>query len=506
MSPEYISLFIDETRGHIQRWSDALLELERTGDTAELSAMFRAAHTIKGMAMAMGFRRIGAFTHRAENELERMRRGGVPAPPDWIDRLFDALRTLEGMVDTIEKQGIEPGTGPDAGGRSRRQGMVRVETGRVDDLLDAISELAIARARLEAAAAGSGRRELAEAVGQIGRLSDRLQDLGLSLRMVAAGTVFQRFPRMVRDLAKRLGKRVDFATAGEDTRLDRAVAEEIGGPLLHMLRNSLDHGIEPPAQRLLAGKSERGRITLRASAAEDHVLIEIEDDGRGISRAAVLQRAVELGLADPGAPPGDSGIDHFLFAPGFSTAAAVSDISGRGVGLDAVKAKIESLSGHIALTSREGQGARFTIRLPLKLAPIAGLLVDIAGDPYVISLSSIAGIAQLQDAARTDGREALPWRGRSVPLLHVSALLGRQPGGGREPFAVIAGRGDRQAALAVDRLLGHREVVVKPPADSLREAPFFSGITVLEDGGTALILDAGALIDAAFAIRDEDPL
>jgi two-component system chemotaxis sensor kinase CheA len=379
---------------------------------------------------------------------------------------------------------------------------VRVDIDRLDVLINLFSELVIDRTRLEQISKEIGNADLIETVEHMSRISTDLQNLVMTIRMVPVDTVFNRFPRMVRDLARELGKKVDFIIRGQETELDRTVIDEIGDPLVHLLRNSIDHGLEVPAVRRANGKSETGRVELVAFQSGNHVFIEITDDGKGIDREAVLKKAIEKGIIDPFSAETmpDLQVYDLLFHSGFSTAEKISDISGRGVGLDVVKSKIESLGGRVVVQSAKGQGTKFSIQLPLTLSIIQAMLVQIADEKYAIPLSSIieTAIIKKSDIKRVHRQDVIDFRGKVVPLLDLEKVFSVPRASGYdsdEVNVVIVRKGDKMAALSVDFFIGQQEVVLKSLGKYLTGTVFaISGATILGDGQVALIMDCNALI------------
>ena len=379
---------------------------------------------------------------------------------------------------------------------------VRVDIERLDVLINLFSELVIDRTRLESIARDLNNPDLVETVEHMSRISTDLQNIVMTIRMVPVETVFNRFPRMVRDLARDLNKKVEFVVRGQETELDRTVIDEIGDPLVHLLRNSLDHGLELPHVRAANGKSETGLVELVAFHSGNHVFIEITDDGNGIDRSKVLQKAIERGIVDPAAAEGlpDAQVFDLLFHSGFSTADKISDVSGRGVGLDVVKTKIESLGGRVLVQSWLGKGTKFSIQLPLTLSIIQAMLVQIADEKYAIPLSSIieTAIIRKADIKRVQKQEVIDFRGKVVPLLYLEKLFSiprANPVDLEEENVVIVRKGEKMTALVVDSFIGQQEVVLKSLGKYLTGGVFaISGATILGDGQVALIMDCNALI------------
>lgn len=383
-----------------------------------------------------------------------------------------------------------------AGGKT-----IRVDIERLDVLMNLFSELVIDRGRLEQLARELGKSELQETVEHMSRISGDLQNIILTMRMVPVEQVFNRFPRMIRDLAKDLNKKVNLEIFGAETELDRTVIDEIGDPLVHLLRNSLDHGIESPAERKKAGKPEEGTIQLRAFHSGNHVFIEVKDDGAGINKEKVLKKALERGIVTPTAAESlaDRQIFELLFSSGFSTADTISDISGRGVGLDVVKTKIESLGGNVSVDSVRGQGTTFLIQLPLTLSIISAMLVQVQDEKYAVPLSSIIETAvfrkdQIMMAHR---QKVIDFRGKVVPLVSLQDIF-QIPDNGQEKddevAVVIVRKGEKMAGLVVDSFIGQQEIVLKSLGKYLVQVFAISGATILGDGQVALIIDCNALI------------
>ncbi|AKM18544.1 Chemotaxis protein CheA [Geobacillus sp. 12AMOR1] len=377
---------------------------------------------------------------------------------------------------------------------------IRVNIERLDMLMNLFEELVVDRGRLEQIARDVGHAELTETVERMSRISSDLQTIILNMRMVPVETVFNRFPRMVRQLARELGKKVRLDIIGADTELDRTVIDEIGDPLVHLIRNALDHGIEAPDVRVARGKPEEGTVQLRAYHSGNHVFIEIEDDGAGISREKVLQKAKSRGIVSPQAAEhlNDQQIYELIFAPGFSTAEQVSDISGRGVGLDVVKSTIESLGGTVSVDSQPGKGSLFSIQLPLTLSIISVLLVQIAEETYAIPLSSIieTALVKKEEIFSAHNQPVIDFRGKIVPLVRLKDVFA-VPGAADDGDAVavvIVRKGEKLAALAVDSFIGQQEVVLKSLGNYLSSVFAISGATILGDGRVALIIDCNALV------------
>jgi two-component system, chemotaxis family, sensor kinase CheA len=378
---------------------------------------------------------------------------------------------------------------------------IRVNIERIDRLMNLFEEMVIDRGRLEDISETIGNHALDEAVENLSRLSLDMQNMMLSLRMVPIEQVFNRFPRMVRGIAKDLKKKIDLKIIGAETELDRTVIDEIGDPLVHLIRNSLDHGIELPSIRKGQGKSEEGSIVLRAFHSGNHVIIEIEDDGAGINREKVVKKAVKKGLitANEADTLSDEEVYHLIFSSGFSTAEQVSDISGRGVGLDVVKSKIETLGGQVFVESQSGKGSKFSIQLPLTLSILSTLLVKVQNETYAIPLSSIEETVSLkkEDILQAHQRNVMDFRNKIIPLVSLDDVfsLGKSSNKTKEQEAiVVVKKRDQLTGLVVDSFLGQKEVVLKSLGDYLGDVYAVSGATILGDGSVSLIIDPNELI------------
>ncbi|MFO6495446.1 MULTISPECIES: chemotaxis protein CheA [unclassified Bacillus (in: firmicutes)] len=386
---------------------------------------------------------------------------------------------------------------PAAGGGTKT---IRVNIDRLDSLMNLFEELVIDRGRLEQIAKELEHGELTETVERMTRISGDLQSIILNMRMVPVETVFNRFPRMVRQLTKELNKKIELTIFGAETELDRTVIDEIGDPLVHLLRNSLDHGIEAPEVRVKNGKPETGQVRLKAYHSGNHVFIEVEDDGAGINRKKVLEKALERNVITEREAETieDHEIDALIFAPGFSTADQISDISGRGVGLDVVKSKLESLGGSVSIKSSEGEGSLFSIQLPLTLSIISVLLVKLEKETFAIPISSIIETAVIdkKDILQTHDREVIDFRGHIVPVVYLKEQFKVEDSSDDldQLHVIVVKKGDKLTAFVVDSFIGQQEVVLKSLGDYLTNVFAISGATILGDGQVALIIDCNALI------------
>ncbi len=381
---------------------------------------------------------------------------------------------------------------------------MRVETGRLDELMDRVGELVIAEARLSALAQRFGDASLLAVAEDIQRLTSGMRDATMSIRMVPIGSIMGRFRRLMRDLSQTLGKPMTFTTTGEDTELDKTVIELLADPLVHILRNSADHGLETVEARRAAGKPETGSIELAAAYSGAEVLITVRDDGRGLDAEAIRAQAIARNMIAAEATMTQGEIFRLIFEPGFSTAKKVTELSGRGVGLDVVKRTIETLRGQIDLTSDPGRGTTVTLRLPLTLAIIDGLLIEVGGESYTFPLAAVEECVELPAEFETEGRSSsfLNIRGGLVPFLRLRTLFSiHQP---VPPFqkVVIVSAGGRRIGLVVDRIIGNNQTVIKQLSRLHAHLKCFSGATILGNGSVALILDVPQLVSLGRAQED----
>jgi two-component system chemotaxis sensor kinase CheA len=438
----------------------------------------------------------------------------VRAVPDVADAAAAALETaaeLEAAPAATPEPPAAPepaaaaGPEPDRPAAAPRKAAatVRVDAERLDQLMHSMGELVVHRTLVESLAAQADVPGLSQAMQELTRSSQALQAMVMQVRMIPVDAVFMRFPRLVRDLSGKLGKDVELELVGKETELDRTVVEALGDPLVHLIRNALDHGLEPPADREAAGKPAAGTLEISARHAGGNVVIEVRDDGRGIDPVKVGTRAVERGLiaAEAAATLDVKGAAELLFQPGFSTAEVASDISGRGVGMDAVRTMIRELGGEVTLTSEPGQGTTAQIRLPLTLAIVAALLVEAGGQPYAIPLDRVERTLRLADQTvrSVAGRRMLVLRDGVLPVLDGASALGGAPAADADHAVIVRGQ-DRRLALAVTRLVGQRELVTRPLPAAVADSAAVSGGAVLSDGRIALIVDCDA-VDASGPAR-----
>jgi two-component system chemotaxis sensor kinase CheA len=539
---KYADLFLTESREYLSAMNHHLLELEREPGAEEpVRAIFRAVHTVKGMSATMGYQAVAELAHELESVLDRVRRGEQVVTSALMDALFESADSLEEAVErSVKGEGeqldlsalvarlraigasdqqvdAEPRNG--AGGEANGNGSagesangardvtsrptpsatrsVRIDLRRLDKLMNLMGELVITRGRLSELVAPMDEPTLGEAMAQASRLIGELQDEIMLCRMVPVGQVFDRYPRLVRDAARALGKEVSFSVMGNEIELDRSMLVEIGDPLMHLLRNAVDHGIETPSERVAAGKPAKGSLTLSVARERSTVTIRVSDDGRGVSRRKVLDRARATGLVEASRTElSDDELVRLISRSGFTTAERVTDISGRGVGIDAVMNRVRSMGGAVEIRSKEGEGTTVTVRLPLTLAIVRALLARVRDEVYAVPMAHVNETVELvpQALRRVRGREVMTIRDDVLPLIRFNELV-RLPGDGDEARQVIVLEvGERRAGLVVDELTGQQDIVVKQ-FDPVRDAvSLFSGATILSDGAPALIVDVGSLM------------
>ena len=371
---------------------------------------------------------------------------------------------------------------------------VRVDLERIDNLMNMVSELVIYRTRLEQIVTTHKSQELNETLEQVGRTTSDLQDLVMKIRMLPLDTVFNRFPRMIRDVSVELNKEINFIIEGADTELDRTVIDEIGEPLIHLLRNAADHGIESKEERIAAGKSPVGTIKLVAYQEGTKALIKVIDDGSGINVEKVRAKAEQKGINTEGLSESD--IKNLIFAQGFSTNEVVTDLSGRGVGMDVVKTKISALGGTVDVISEEGKGSTFIIKLPLTLQIIQALLVKVGEETLAISLGFIDRVIDYKEEniKKSNGKEVIVYREDVIPLVRLNESLDIESSKTDKKFVIIVNVGDKTIGLLVDALCGQQEIVIKPLGKTLKGLDQYIGATILGNGLVTLILDIGALL------------
>jgi two-component system chemotaxis sensor kinase CheA len=527
-----IQVFIDEAEERLQALVQSLLSLEAAPASLEpVQEMLRQAHTLKGSSASLGFERIAAVVHTLEDHLEGLRDGQFALDAALVTLLLELVDALR-VVVRVARFGEQEDTGPAqavlgriAQARARLAGQaparvpvapavaaqepdsqprttVRVEGHKLDWLLDVAGGLALAHARLaELVRAGVSHEVLLSTLTEGERRLRELEELVLQVRLVPVGPVLQEHQRTVRDAASACGKAVRLLVESTGAEVDTHVAARLRPALTHLLRNAVDHGIEAPSLRAARGKPAEGTLLLRAEHRAGSLVLTLSDDGGGLDRARILERGRALGLVAPEERPSDAALDALIFAAGFSTAREVTSLSGRGVGLDAVRRQVESLRGTLSVESRERLGCTFTLRVPLTLAIIPGFMVGAGAQVYVLPLDAVEECLELPaEAGRTDAAQGVVrLRDEPLPYLRLRTHFGlAAEHSGREALVVVRTESGR-AGLVTDSLLGESHVVIKPMGSLLRRLPGLAGASALADGRVALVLDVPALFAAASA-------
>jgi len=532
--------FREETEECLAQMEQLLLALEVHPDDRELiSSLFRAAHTIKGNASLLEFNGLALSLHTLEDTLDALRNGSLRLSKDLMNLLLqsvDALRQMakrvaegkesilpaheklfarmaeiakESMVEEspaiLETSPASPGESPDLASAAKNAvHSLRVELGKLDRMLNLTVEYAIGQGRLrrmleEKYLQTASGREVLDTHHGLEALFLELQELVMKVRMVPVGPVFHRLARSVRDAARKSGKLARMLVVGEDVEVDTTILEHIHDPLMHMIRNSVDHGLETPEVRRALGKDPSGKIVLQAFHDSGNIVVQISDDGAGLDHERIVQHARKQGIIPEGARFSEAEVHNLIFQPGFSTADKVSELSGRGVGLDVVRRNVNALNGVIHVESRKGQGTTFTIRLPLTLAIIDGFAVKVGTETYVIPLSSVKECLELPGEKHlSDQGGVINLRGEALPYVRLRDLFGTPGAPVREEIIVVEYQGGR-AGLAADELLGEQQAVIKPLGRLFQGIPGVSGSTILGNGRVALILDVPALCGEAIS-------
>ncbi len=543
MDPELSAMFIAEALDHLGTIEASLLELEgNPTDTRILNDVFRPFHTVKGNSGALGVQTVQELAHRVENLLDLCRSGKHRVGSAEVDVILRSVDLLTAMIvdlgdrlagsaghdhevarqqamaaverliagggtnsgpRAVETEALMPVVEADVRVQPRRaeDATIKVDTRKLDNLIDMVGELVIVQSIVyEDLLHTQANERLSRNLSQLRRITSELQRNAMSMRMVPIRQTFQKMSRLVRDLSKSSGKPVELLLEGEDTELDRKVVEDINDPLMHMVRNSVDHGLEPADVRAANGKRPQGRLVLRASHESGNIVIEIEDDGGGLDTARIRQKAVERGLIAADADLSPEEIHPLIFQPGFSTAERVTEISGRGVGMDVVRRNIEALRGRIEIASTPGVGTTFTIRLPLTLAIVDGLLLRVGDERYVMPTFSVReSLRPKADHVHTLHGEPsmLRVRDQLIPLVWLSDLLDRHDDVRRHPSegtVVVIEEDTRRVAMVVDELVGKQEVVIKSLGEAMAGIRGLAGGAILGDGRIGLILDGPTIV------------
>ncbi|WP_240841030.1 chemotaxis protein CheA [Acidaminobacter sp. JC074] len=435
------------------------------------------------------------------SEIDRIDIEAVNELPEEIgeEKVEEVVEEI--LEEKVEEVKTDLGAQAKPSAKSKTSKTVRVDIDRLDNLMNLVSELIIVKTTMEDHDSTAGKSSMDDAVEYLERITTSLHNAVMKVRMVPVERVFNRFPRMVRDLAKDLDKKIKLIMSGQETEVDRTVVDEIADPLIHLIRNSIDHGIEAPAEREKRGKSAHGTVNLKAYPEGNNVVIEVVDDGNGIDPKKIAAKAVSKGLLTEKEVESmtEKEMLNLLFMPGFSTAEVVTDLSGRGVGLDVVKSKIASLGGSVDILSEVGEGSKFVIRLPLTLAIIQALMVYLDDEKYALPLNNISEITTIksEDISMLQNQEVVLYRNKTLPIIRMKEVLELRDPSEREDVkeltVVIVRKGTEEAGLVVDSLIGQQEIVIKSLGSYLKGIPAIAGATILGNGGVALIVDPNQL-------------
>jgi two-component system chemotaxis sensor kinase CheA len=530
--------FLEDGESHLSAAETALMGLERTigdgaPDPAYMMQLLGHLHTMKGNAGMMGISPLQQYLHTFESILKPVADGTAPATTALCESCFRSVNVLRGAFRKLaenpaaaldladELTALECLSTPEAGtvatpsplsvlkeefaAITQKSGTLKVNFEKLDDLLNLVGELVIQRTALLSLGSRFKEtvkdRELLDTFNEtsqsLGKTANDLRNAIMKVRMLPVKSVFQRFNRLVRDLSLSQAKEIDLVFEGEETELDKTVIDEIGEPLLHLIRNAVDHGIEDTGARCSAGKPSKAVLKLSAHHESNHIVISVADDGRGMSADRIKEAAVTKGLLDPRAAQVLTEQEAFqmVFIPGFSTRHEVTETSGRGIGLEVVKKAVASLNGTIEIDSVPGRGTRFTIRLPLTLAIVQALMVEVGGETFAVPLTGVLESIRMEaaDLHRVASGELIKLRDRLLPILRLDGF-GRARGARSETeYVVIVGSGEKRGGIVVDRLLGQQEIVIKALDDYLGELPGIMGGTVLGDGRVSLIIDIASV-------------
>lgn len=525
---DLIKDYLDDAGGHIKAYDAALLDLEKGGFNKEIvTDTLGTLHTLKGNSGMMGYESLKDYIHQIEGILKKVNDGKAELGP-VMETLLESANVIRNALQAIAK---EPSSNPDLSKETSvltsclsasakaapdapetkkkaidvssylgtKTDTIKVDFKRLDDLLNLVGELVIFKTRLNqiesqlrpVVADKSLVKDLDDGLELMGKTISGLQEGIMRVRMLPVSHVFNKFPRMVRDLARSQAKDIRLLFSGEETELDKTVIDELEEPLLHIIRNAVDHGIETIEERRARGKDGQGTMRLSAAQESNYVIIKVTDDGRGISADEIRETAIHKGLIKPDEVLEREHLMSLIFAPGFSTKKEATDISGRGIGLDVVNKNITKLNGHIIVDSTPGKGTTFTIKLPLSLAIIPALMAETGGEVYAIPLSSVDESIKVRedDIHIINNREVIKFRNRVIPVLRLDDFFNLEKRRKKRFYLVIIGRSEKSLALAVDSLRGQQEIVIKPLDETFGKSYGIAGASILGDGRIVLIVD-----------------
>lgn len=566
---DLVADFINEANEHIETLDRELLQIESDPtDKDSLNSLFRAFHTVKGVAGFLNLDDIQNLSHVSEDLLDSARKGKITLQSSIIDAVFDSVDKLKELVESLN-QGLQDGLYPpsdpevpelietladlntralnsqsgevsqkkktkskskskkdskttskkktkkkkEKATRSKKKDKkvktprikvketIKISADKLDRMVDMIGELVIAESMVSQAEEVEKIESLnlEKKINRLNKITRELQEIGLALRMVPVKSTFHKMARLVRDLSRKSGKPINFVIEGKDTELDKSVVEKIGDPLVHLLRNAVDHGIEPPEEREKAGKDKEGKVVLRAFHKSGKIYIEVEDDGKGLDAEVIAEKAKERGIIESAESLSEREIFNLVFEPGFSTAKQVTDVSGRGVGMDVVRKNIESLRGKIQIQSKKGEGSTFTIQLPLTLAVIDGMVISLGEERFIIPTLSVITSVRVTNgelSTVTQKGEVIEFQDEMVPIFRLGRFFNIQNAKEKisEGIVVIVESDGKRVGLYTDRLVGQEQIVIKSLSEALKGVPGVAGGTIMPDGKVALILDIGGLV------------
>lgn len=545
---EALDAFLQESDENIAALEQELLGLEQDPDNADrIARAFRAVHTIKGTSAFFGLNRLEALTHKAEDLMALLRRGEIRLNLEMVGVLLETVDAVRSMLAEIRRTGTDGeqdygalGTrldalrtddaGPGLSGQTQappeegspttpadtgiNENSIRVDVELLDKLMNLVGELVLVRNQFLQQTASEGGRQLNASSQRLNVVTSELQEGLMKARMQPISTLWAVYPRLFRDLEQQTGKKLRLEREGGTTELDRTLLQAVKDPLTHLVRNAVDHGIEPPAQRAAAGKPEQGRVQLRATHQSGNVIVEIADDGRGIDPEALVEKALQEGLitTERASRLSEREKLELLFLPGLSTAAQVSNLSGRGVGMDVVKANVERIGGNIEIQTTPGKGSVFRVKIPLTLAIISALVATCGGERFAVPQANVLEIVGLGDGKDGRGMEYVHGvpvyrlRGRLLPLVDLRTVLGQTPREDSDAsrFVLVLRTDERDYGLIVDDVHDTEEIVVKPLGTHFKDIRCFAGATIMGDGCVALILDARATAEYARLVTEGD--
>lgn len=531
---EYLGVYLKEAEEMLENLNNSLLEFEKEPENTEsLREIARCAHTLKSSSASMGFQKIADLAHDMEDVLVRLEKREIKATQEIINVIFECFDALESGITKVGKGGEEPDTTPllqklktikemkaeaqelakaenestsiaDRPQTLKLINSIKVDVKTLDTLLNLVGELLIAKMKLQNVNKSYRIKEFEAIINELSQLIEEIQFEVTESRMIPLEQVFNRFPRMVRDIAKKENKEIDFIIKGSEIKLDRTVLDQLGEPLIHLLRNSIDHGIEEPAVREKQGKNRVGRIELAARREQNYVIIDVIDDGMGFDLQKIKEVAVKKGLftREEIEKLSEKELCQIPFLPGFSTSDKVTEVSGRGVGLDVVKTRITQLNGTVLLETKYGKGTTFSLKLPPTMSIVKCLLITVSDMTYAIPITNILRIVKVkkEDIRYIEGNELFILDGDDIPLINLKDKFHLQKKPSADYTALIVEDNKEKVGIIVDNILGEQDIMIKSLGSELisdlKSTKGFAGVTILGDGKPALVLDISTLLAA----------